>query len=147
MQQTAQELEVLSPALTEIRVQSEALIPPAGSALTPYLQIARVDHWVKNLFMLLGVLLAFFIKPELSSANFLFELAFAFCAVGLVASSNYVINEILDGEFDKFHPDKRHRPIPAGLVRIELAYAEWLLLAAAGLTALFSINSAMGFSG
>ena len=34
-------------------------------SLWPYVQIARVDHWFKNAFMLLGVLLAFFYEPTL----------------------------------------------------------------------------------
>ena len=29
----------------------------------PYVQIARVDHWFKNTFMLLGVLVAAFYQP------------------------------------------------------------------------------------
>ena len=35
--------------------------------LWSYIQIARVDHWFKNVFMLLGVLLAFFYEPALST--------------------------------------------------------------------------------
>jgi hypothetical protein len=30
----------------------------------PDIQIARVDHWLKNVFMLLGVAFAFFYVPE-----------------------------------------------------------------------------------
>ena len=33
--------------------------------LWPYIQIARIDHWFKNVFMLLGVLLAWFYEPSL----------------------------------------------------------------------------------
>ena len=54
---------------------------------------------------------------------------FATC---LVASSNYVLNELLDGPNDLLHPEKRFRPVPSGRVRPALAYAEWLLLAAVG---------------
>jgi hypothetical protein len=36
-----------------------------SQALWPYIQIARVDHWFKNAFMLLGVLLALFYDPTL----------------------------------------------------------------------------------
>ena len=32
--------------------------------LRPYVQIARIDHWFKNAFMLLGVILAVFYQPE-----------------------------------------------------------------------------------
>src|SRR5258708_16297192 len=36
----------------------------------------------------------------------------------LLASSNYVLNEILDARTDREHPVKRRRPIPSGRVRI-----------------------------
>jgi 4-hydroxybenzoate polyprenyltransferase len=33
--------------------------------LWPYVQMARIDHWFKNAFMLLGVILALFVEPSL----------------------------------------------------------------------------------
>jgi 4-hydroxybenzoate polyprenyltransferase len=54
-------------------------------------------------------------------------------AVCLVASSNYVINELMDARFDRFHPIKCNRPVPSGRVSIPLAYVEWLALGAFGL--------------
>jgi 4-hydroxybenzoate polyprenyltransferase len=95
-----------------------------------YVQIARTDHWFKNAFMVLGVLLAFFYRPELISLHSLWPLAVAVVATCLVASSNYVLNELLDGPRDKLHPEKRFRPVPSGRVKPAIAYAEWLLLAA-----------------
>lgn len=112
--------------------------------ILPYIQIARPDHWFKNVFMLLGVILAIFYHPEavktLGWAGFAGQLALAFLATCLVASSNYVINEILDAPTDLEHPTKKDRPIPAGLVSIPLAYAEWLGLAAVGLGLAWLIN-------
>ena len=35
-------------------------------------------------------------------------------AAGLVASSNYVLNEILDAKYDRLHPVKKNRPVPSG---------------------------------
>jgi decaprenyl-phosphate phosphoribosyltransferase len=102
------------------------------SGIWPYIQIARVDHWFKNAFMLLGVVLAVFYEPAVATwANGL-HLAIAVLATCLVASSNYVLNELLDGAHDRLHPEKQFRPVPSGRVRPSFAYAEWLLLAAAG---------------
>jgi 4-hydroxybenzoate polyprenyltransferase len=67
-------------------------------------------------------------------------LAIAVLATCLVASSNYVLNELLDGPNDLLHPEKRFRPVPSGRVRPALAYAEWLLLAAAGFGLALTIN-------
>ena len=101
-------------------------------SLKPYLQIARADHWVKNAFMLLGVLLAGFYRPAVIAWSSVWPLAVAVAATCLVASSNYVLNELLDGPRDRSHPEKRHRPVPAGLVNPVVGYVEWLVLAAAG---------------
>jgi 4-hydroxybenzoate polyprenyltransferase len=57
-----------------------------------------------------------------------------------VASSNYVINEILDAPMDRHHPVKRHRPIPSGRVALPWAYFEWLALGILGLGLAALIN-------
>lgn len=99
----------------------------------PYLQIARVDHWFKNVFMLPGIVMALYLDQGVWTADLLPKLLWAFFLVGLVASSNYVLNEILDAETDKKHPVKCNRPVPSGLVNIKMAYLEWILLGTSGL--------------
>ena len=44
-------------------------------------------------------------------------LALAVLATCLVASSNYVLNELLDAPTDSLHPEKRYRPVPSGRVK------------------------------
>ncbi len=112
----------------------------------PYVAIARPDHWFKNVFMVLGVVLACFYHPELVEIGMLVPLGFALAATCLVASSNYVINEILDAPTDRNHPVKRHRPVPSGVVNVKLAYVEWLLLAVVGLAMAWSLNRPFFFS-
>ena len=110
------------------------------SGVWPYVQIARVDHWFKNAFMLLGVVLAVFYQPSVATWSNLVPLAIGILATCLVASSNYVLNELLDGPNDRLHPEKRHRPVPAGLIRPAFAYALWLALAAAGFALALKLN-------
>lgn len=109
--------------------------------IRPYIQIARIDHWFKNAFMLLGVLLAVFYEPSVASWSSLAPLSIAVFATCLVASSNYVLNEILDAPTDRSHPVKRHRPVPSGQVIVPIAYAEWILLGALGLTMAAALNA------
>ena len=105
-----------------------------------YIAIARPDHWFKNGFMVLGVLLAFFIEPTLFERNWYFNVFLALVVACLVASSNYVINEILDAPKDALHPKKKMRPIPSGRVWLPLAYFEWLFLAVVGLGLAYLVN-------
>src|SRR3954447_836083 len=114
--------------------------PAGGHGVWPYVQIARIDHWFKNAFMLLGIVLAAFYHPAVLSWRSLRPLFIAVLATCLVASSNYVLNEWLDGANDSLHPEKSHRPVPSGPIKAPFAYAEWLLLAAAGFALAASLN-------
>ena len=111
-----------------------------STGIWPYVQIARVDHWFKNSFMLLGVILAFFYEPSVAAWSSLWPLAVAVLATCLVASSNYVLNELLDAPGDRLHPQKKFRPVPSGQVKSAIAYTEWLVLAAIGFGLAASLN-------
>jgi len=113
----------------------------------PYVQIARVDHWFKNSFMLLGVFLALFYEPTLFTWASVLRLSLAVLATCLIASSNYVLNELLDAPSDRFHPLKRSRPVPSGLVQPRFAVLEWLLLGAMGVTMAFVLHPYFAASG
>lgn len=110
------------------------------STVVPYIQIARPDHWFKNVFMLAGVVLAYFYQMTPFASEQWWQIPLAFFATCIIASSNYVINEILDAPLDRGHPTKRFRPIPAGLVRLPIAYLEWIGLGVAGLAMAYAIN-------
>jgi decaprenyl-phosphate phosphoribosyltransferase len=129
-------------AVVDSKISSGPAYRPLSAIerIRPYVQIARVDHWFKNAFMILGVVLALFYEPGLFVIGSLAPLAIAMIATCLVASSNYVLNEILDGATDKLHPTKRTRPVAAGLVSLRLAYLEWLVLAAVGLLIAMQLN-------
>jgi 4-hydroxybenzoate polyprenyltransferase len=121
-------------------LSDSAAAPSPLGAVLPYLSIARPDHWFKNVFMLAGVLLAAFYAPDQLGNFSMGLLAIALFATCLVASSNYVINEVLDAPTDLEHPVKRYRPIPSGRVRVPVAYAEWGLLAVAGAALGYCVN-------
>lgn len=101
--------------------------------IKPYIKISRFDHWFKNVFVLPGTAVAVYTNPELLNVQVLFNLIVALLAIGFVASSNYVLNELLDAPFDALHPVKKHRPIPSGKVNTKLAYGQWLILGCIGL--------------
>ena len=112
----------------------------------PYLQIARPDHWFKNVVMLAGVVLAYFYEMAPFSSDQIWLIPLAFFATCIIASSNYVINEILDAPSDVGHPTKCKRPIPSGQVKLPIAYAEWIGLGILGLVMAYQINLPFFFS-
>jgi 4-hydroxybenzoate polyprenyltransferase len=105
-----------------------------------YIAIARPDHWFKNVFMLFGAMLAFFVDPDLFHTKWHLNVLIAIIATCLIASSNYVINEVLDAPTDRLHPTKCNRPIPSGRIFIPLAYIEWIILSIAGLGIAYCVN-------
>jgi len=113
--------------------------PAGGRRWAKYVAIARPDHWFKNVFMLPGtVVAALLIRVPLE--RFAGRLALGLLSACLIASANYVINEWLDAEFDRFHPVKRNRPSVAGGLEPEAVYAEYGLLLAAGLALAWLIS-------
>lgn len=75
-----------------------------------YLKLMRYDHWIKQLFIIPGMLIAFVIIPVGSvSFELCIRAVLGLLSVSLVASSNYIINEWLDAKTDSFHPLKKDR--------------------------------------
>jgi 4-hydroxybenzoate polyprenyltransferase len=114
--------------------------------LIPYLKIARFDHWFKNVFVLPGIIIAVYEDPGLWGWALLGRILLALLAVGFVASSNYVLNEILDAPRDALHPVKKNRPVPSGEVNVKIAYGQWIGLAMVGLALSWSMGRAFFLS-
>jgi decaprenyl-phosphate phosphoribosyltransferase len=113
--------------------QAVVLRSPATPSLAGHIQIARIDHWVKNVFVLPGIVVPLAMDPTILSAGLAWRIFWGLISVCLVTSSNYVINEVMDAPFDRQHPIKSSRPVPSGRVSVPVALVEWVGLMAAGL--------------
>ena len=98
-----------------------------------HVAIARLDHSIKNLFVLPGIVIPLSVRPELLKWNLVERIVAGMIATTLIACSNYVINEVLDAPFDRLHPKKKGRPAALGLVNVPLAYVQWIAMMVAGL--------------
>lgn len=104
----------------------------ATPSLGGHLSICRIDHWTKNVFVLPGMVVALSLEPAHDIGLLVLDALVGLLALGIVASSNYVINELRDAPFDRHHPTKRARPVPSGRVSVPLAYVQWIAQGAAG---------------
>lgn len=118
-------------------------VPPVRPTFAGHLAIARVDHWVKNVFVLPGIVVALGIGGTALTADTAWTIVVGLLATCLVSSSNYVINEVLDAPYDATHPTKRHRPVPDGRVSVPLAYLQWIALAVAGILLAATVGPAL----
>jgi 4-hydroxybenzoate polyprenyltransferase/phosphoserine phosphatase len=69
----------------------------------------RPHQWAKNLLIFLPLLLAHVVPLNLFLSGLL-----AFCCFSLTASSAYIVNDLLDIEADRRHPQKHLRPFASG---------------------------------
>ena len=105
-----------------------------------YIRIARPDHWIKNIFIIPGIAVGFLLADRLPVPELLFRFVVGFFATCMIASANYVINEWLDAEFDRFHPTKKYRPVVSENMKFGLVMTEYVVLAVIGLAASLLIN-------
>lgn len=107
-----------------------------------YLLLLRIDHWIKQLFVLPGVVCAlFFFKDGLDEPLRLVCATLAgLFFTSVIASANYVINEFLDARYDRFHPTKKTRSAVVSHVKGSVVWLMWLVLSLVGLTGGMFVN-------
>ncbi|MBQ6319636.1 MAG: UbiA prenyltransferase family protein [Lachnospiraceae bacterium] len=105
-----------------------------------YIKIARPDHWVKNAFILPGVAIAILLTDFTFSYDVIVKFILGFFSTCFIASANYVINEWLDAEFDKYHPTKKYRPVVSENMKLSYVLVEYALLIVLGLALAFCVN-------
>ncbi|MDR2251341.1 MAG: UbiA family prenyltransferase [Endomicrobium sp.] len=101
--------------------------------LRAYLCIARFDHWIKQLFIFPGVFFAWTLITRTKTSSEITHIFLAFISTCLIASANYVINEWLDADSDKFHPEKKNRPIVSKNLKAKYIILEYIIFSLTGI--------------
>ncbi|HEV2487285.1 MAG TPA: UbiA family prenyltransferase [Terracidiphilus sp.] len=106
---------VANPSLAlRIRLRARGIRPvrefqERSSTVKSVFRAMRPHQWAKNLLIVLPLLLAHKVKIDgLGSA------LLAFCCFSITASATYIVNDLLDIETDRHHPQKRLRPFASG---------------------------------
>lgn len=80
-------------------------------------------HWIKNLLVTL---------PLLMSGNFnadnIISVILGIISFSLLSSAVYILNDVLDIEHDRMHPNKRKRPLASASIPVEKAIGLAFLL-------------------
>lgn len=98
-------------------------------SVSAYASLARPQQWVKNGFVLAGLLFGHALGDPVMAWAAIAATA-AFC---LVSSAVYAMNDCVDRVRDREHPEKRNRPIASGAIPVRSAAMFGVALAAAGL--------------
>lgn len=100
------------------------------------LQLLRPKQWTKNLLLFAALVFA----QRLFDPGSFVTACIAFAAFCLASSSVYVVNDLVDVERDRQHPQKRERPIPSGRVSRGAAAALALALSVGALAVAWGIG-------
>jgi 4-hydroxybenzoate polyprenyltransferase len=105
----------------------------------------RPKQWTKNIFIFAALVFdrKLFDLPSLERTVIAF---FLFC---LLASSVYLINDIMDREADRLHPIKKNRPIASGKLntKVALVFAILFALISIGGSYFLNLNAFLFFLG
>jgi len=101
---------------------------------------ARPHQWIKNLI----IFAALIFSKNLFNLNDVYQVVIAFVIFCLLSSTAYLINDIIDIEGDKKHPEKRKRPIASGKISSTLAIRLAFILGLAAILAAFQLNQNFG---
>lgn len=99
------------------------------SLLSLALRSIRIHQWAKNLLIFVPLITGHL----LSNSQAVIDTTLGFVSFSLLASSIYLINDILDAEADRGHPTKHARPIASGQISTGFAIALSVSLALLGL--------------
>ncbi len=103
-----------------LRKQAEKIVPvvkwiePEQSRWTAWNKALRIHQWAKNLLIFLPLILA----HRLDEAALWRNAFLGFIAFSVIASSVYLLNDIVDLDSDRQHPEKRNRPLARGSVSL-----------------------------
>ncbi|AMY21000.1 decaprenyl-phosphate phosphoribosyltransferase [Rhodococcus kroppenstedtii] len=109
--------------------------PPANLA-AGIVKAVRPRQWVKNVLVLAAPLAA----GSVTEGSVLVPVALAFVVFCMAASGIYLVNDAMDVEADRAHPTKRFRPIAAGVLPVQLAYAMAVVLLGGSIALSFLAN-------
>ena len=106
--------------------------------LIALLKMTRPKQWTKNLIIFAGLIFS----ENLFNLDLFGKSILAFIIFSLLSGSIYIINDILDLEKDRKHPQKSKRPLPSGEVKAPFALGFAIILALFSLYLSLQISSA-----
>ncbi len=103
---------------------------PSNNQLLALFRSLRPHQWSKNLLLVVPAIAAqVWMQP-----NVIHQLVLACIALSLTASGSYIINDLIDLDADRHHPEKCLRPFAAGLLPVSWGFVMGPALMLSGIT-------------
>jgi 4-hydroxybenzoate polyprenyltransferase/phosphoserine phosphatase len=117
-------------AKAKSQTETEEIVPRDAKRLGFVIKALRPHQWTKNVLLFVAAILA----HKYTDVAVMAHALAGFAAFSLVASSVYVLNDLLDLEADRQHRTKKNRPFAAGKLSIPFGLALSSLVAVMGLS-------------
>lgn len=126
-----------SPTLRQKLVSAAGPVEIIGHRWQPtvLLEEIRLYQWMKNSLLFLPL-----VASHQFELNTVLPVALAVAAFSLGASAIYILNDLVDLEADRIHPEKCNRPIACGWLPIPAAMASSVLLAIPALSLALAVG-------
>jgi 4-hydroxybenzoate polyprenyltransferase len=108
--------------------------------MPPLIRALRPNEWIKNLLVYAGLLFS----GQLDESAQVLAATLTFVAFCAASSAGYLLNDLLDREHDRRHPEKRTRPIASGAVSASTATIVAVVLVAGALVVGFAVEPEVG---
>jgi len=106
----------------------------SGNKFFTLLRALRVNQWIKNLVVFTAIIFS----GNLFVTEAFLQTTYAFFVLCFLSSTSYVLNDIIDYQFDKKHPIKKLRPIASGSISIpEATFIVFILTLVSLIASLF----------
>jgi len=100
------------------------------------LKLIRIKQWYKNIVIFIPLIFAL----NLFDKNLFIITCLGFFSLSFISSCSYIINDLIDVEKDKYHPEKKNRPIATGEISKQTAILVLSLLFIVSLIIAFSLS-------
>lgn len=100
----------------------------------------RPKQWIKNTV----VFAALIFSQHLLNPSYLLKSFITFSIFCILSGSVYLINDIMDIEEDRFHPDKKRRPMASGKLKVTTAFIAAVAMATCSLVVSYYLDLIFG---
>ncbi|MBI2466504.1 MAG: decaprenyl-phosphate phosphoribosyltransferase [Candidatus Rokubacteria bacterium] len=132
--------ERASQAGAEFPIGANTIAGLAYGVIRDLVASLRSRQWTKNLLVFAGLIFS----QNLHRPALVGRVALTFVIFCALSSSMYLVNDVLDVERDRAHPQKRDRPIASGRLRPGLALGTAGGLLALGVVGAFALSGRLG---
>lgn len=106
-------------------------------SLKALIKTMRPKQWTKNGFLFAALIF----DAKLLDPRYLFQTVVGFILFCLISGVVYTINDLVDVDKDRQHPQKRNRPLASGALSMRFAIAAAIVIGLGSLAAAFRLNT------